>query len=52
MIRLESESGFAVSRRVRWVVLTVGSDRYLIDPSEAVELSNALVDASEQEVTE
>lgn len=49
MIRLESESGFAVSRRRRWVVLSIGSNKYLIDPSEAFELSNALVDASEKE---
>ena len=51
MIKLESEAQFGVSRRRRWVVLTVGTDRYLLDPTEAVELSNLLVDASEQEVT-
>lgn len=50
MIRMEAESGFEVSRRRKWVVLTVGTDRFLLDPTEAVELSNLLVDATEQEV--
>lgn len=52
MIRLETTAGFEVSRRRRWVVLAIGQDKYLIDPSEAVDLSNALVDATEQAVTE
>lgn len=50
MIRLESASKHGVHRRRQWVVLTVGTDRFLIAPDEAVDLANLLVDASEQEI--
>lgn len=48
MIKLETTATHEVARRKRWVVLTVGGDRYLIDPAEAVALANDLVDASEE----
>lgn len=49
MIRLESILKFSIHRRPRWVVLTIGRDRFLLDPAEAVKLSNGLIDAAEEE---
>lgn len=51
MIRMESVSKHEVHRRTNWVVLTIGADRYLLTPTEAVAVANQLVDATEQEVT-
>lgn len=48
MIRLEATPEFKVSTRRRWVVLTLGADRYLLTPDEAVHLADTLVDHSER----
>lgn len=48
MIRLESVPQFKVHARRQWVVLTIGDDRYLLAPAEALELADQLVDNTEQ----
>lgn len=50
MIRLEHKRRPMITRRTDWVVLHFGPDKFLIDPAEAVDLANLLVDASEQEI--
>ena len=49
MIRRETVVQPEVSRRVRWVVLTIGGTTYLIPPDEAVALADQLHDHAEQE---
>lgn len=51
MIRLESVPQFKVHARKQWVVLTIGADRYLLRPDEALELADMLVDNTEKETT-
>lgn len=51
MIRLESIPQFKVHARRQWVVLTIGTDRYLLTPDEAVHLADTLVDHSERTTT-
>jgi len=48
MIRLESIPQFKVHARRQWVVLTIGIDRYLLTPTEALSLADLLVDTTER----
>lgn len=49
MIRLETVTKHSVSRRPQWVVLTIGDQRHLLTPDEAVVLADQLHDTAEQE---
>ena len=48
MIRLESVPQFKVHARRQWVVLTIGTDRYLLTPTEALQLADMVVDHAEE----
>ena len=48
MIRLESIPQFKVHARRQWVVLTIGIDRYLLTPTEALQLADMVVDNAER----
>lgn len=48
MIRLESIPQFKVHARRQWVVLTIGIDRYLLTPTEALQLADMVVDHAER----
>lgn len=49
MIRLERNLKHSVHRRAKWVVMTIGFDRHLLTPAEAVDLANKLVDSAEED---
>ena len=49
MIRLERNLEHRVHRRQNWVVMTIGFDRHLLTPAEALDLANRLVDATEED---